>query len=73
MRFFDKIKNKILYLNKRNSTNSCFLQNKLEKDIYILLRKEIDNKSNRENKLNKNLNNINAAKSTIVSNSYLII
>jgi len=62
-----------LHLNERNLTNSCFLQNKLEKDVYTLLRKKIDNESNKENKLNKNLNNINATKSTIVSNSYSII
>jgi hypothetical protein len=62
-----------LHLNKRNSTNNCFLQNKLEEDVYILLEKKTNNKSNKENKLNKNLNNINAAKSTTISNDYLII
>ena len=72
-RLFDKIKNKILHLNKRNSTNNCFLQDKLEEDIYALLRKKIDNESDKEKKSNKNLNNVDATKSAIVSNSYLII
>jgi len=62
-----------LHLNKRNSTNSYFLWNKLEVNIYALLRKKTNNKNNRKNKLNKNLNNINATKFTIVNNSYLII
>jgi len=62
-----------LHLDKRNSTNNCFLQYKFEENIYALLERKIDNKSNKKNKLNKNLNNINAAKSIIINNSYLII
>jgi hypothetical protein len=37
------------------------------------LKKEINNENNKENKLNKNLNNVDIAKSIVVSNSYLII
>jgi len=70
---FDKIRNEILHLNERNSTNNCFLQNKLEENVYTLLRKETNNESDKKNKLNKNLNNVNIAKSIVVSNSYLII
>jgi len=62
-----------LHLNKRNSTNNCFLQNKFEEDIYALLRKETNNESNKENKSNKNLNNVDATKFAIISNSYSII
>ena len=72
-RFFDKITNKILYLNKRNLTNSYFLQKKVEKNIYILLRRDTNNKSNRKNKSNKNLNNIDIAKSAAINSSYSII
>jgi hypothetical protein len=62
-----------LHLNERNSTNNCFLRNKLEENVYTLLRKETNNESDKKNKLNKNLNNVNIAKSIVVSNSYLII
>ncbi len=62
-----------MHLNERNSTNNCFLQNKLEENIYTLLRKETNNESNRENKSNKNLNNVNIAKSIAISSSYSIV
>jgi len=40
--------------------------------IYYWKKKQIT-KAIKSNKLNKNLNNINAAKSTTISNDYLII
>jgi len=62
-----------LHLNERNSINSCFLQDELEEDVYASLRRETNNESDKENKSNKNLNNVDAAKSIVVSNNYLII
>jgi len=62
-----------LHLNERNSTNNCFLQDELEENVYASLRKETNNKSDKENKSNKNLNNVDATKSTIVSDNYLMI